>query len=99
MPRLLNPVIAPRYREAVEVMAGIFNLSFYSKSVHFLRPQSPCASGSGLKYLNVPMHYPMPPSAQEETRESTLGWFIRALNGLQPKEQRELLMRIPGTSA
>lgn len=45
------------------------------------------------------MHYPMPPSAQEETRESTLGWFIRAVNGLEPKEQRELLMQIPGTSA
>jgi hypothetical protein len=45
------------------------------------------------------MLYPMPPSAQEETRESTLGWFIRAVNGLEPKEQRELLMQIPGTSA
>ncbi len=45
------------------------------------------------------MHYPMPSPAQEETRESTLGWFIGALNGLEPKEQRELLMQIPGTSA
>ena len=41
------------------------------------------------------MHYPMPPSAQEEARESTLSWFIRALNGLEPKERRELLRQIP----
>jgi len=57
--------------------------------------QSPCASGSGLKYSDLPMHYPMPPSAQEEARESTLSWFIRALNGLEPKERRELLRQIP----
>ena len=43
------------------------------------------------------MHCPMPPSVREETRESTLGWFIRALNGLEPKERRELL-RQTGTS-
>jgi hypothetical protein len=60
--------------------------------------QSPCASGSGLKYFHVPMHYPMPPSTQEETRESTLSWFIRALNSLEPKERRELLRQILGTS-
>jgi hypothetical protein len=41
------------------------------------------------------MHYPMPPSAQGEARESTLSWFIRALNGLKPKERRELLRQIP----
>jgi hypothetical protein len=57
--------------------------------------QSPCASGSGLKYSDIPMHYPMSPSAQEEARESTLSWFIRALNGLEPKERRELLRQIP----
>jgi hypothetical protein len=44
------------------------------------------------------MHYPMPPSALEVTRESTLSWFIRALNGLEPKEGRELLRQILGTS-
>ena len=44
------------------------------------------------------MHYPMPPSAQGEARESTLSWFIRALNGLKPKERRELLRQILGTS-
>ena len=38
------------------------------------------------------MHYPMPPSAQEE---ATLSWFIRALNGLEPKERRALLRQIP----
>jgi hypothetical protein len=60
--------------------------------------QSPCAGGSRLKYSRVPMHYPMPPSALEVTRESTLSWFIRALNGLEPKEGRELLRQILGTS-
>jgi len=45
------------------------------------------------------MYYPMPPSAQEEARESTLSWFIRALNGLEPKERREPLRQILGTSA
>ena len=60
--------------------------------------QSPCASGSGLKYSGVPMHYPMPPFAQEVARESTLSWFIRALNGLEPKERREPLRQILGTS-
>ena len=45
-----------------------------------------------------PMHYPTPPSAQEEARVSTLSWFIRALNGLEPKERREPLRQILGTS-
>ena len=44
------------------------------------------------------MHYPTPPSAQEEARESTLSWFIRALNGLEPKERRELPRQILGNS-
>ena len=46
-------------------------------------------------FFGYPMHYPMPPSAQEE---ATLSWFIRALNGLEPKERRELLRQILGTS-
>ena len=41
------------------------------------------------------MHYPTPPSAQEEARESTLSWFIRALNGLESKERRALPRQIP----
>jgi hypothetical protein len=41
----------------------------------------------------------MLPSVQEETWESTLGWFIRALNGLEPKERRELLRRTGTTSS
>ena len=41
------------------------------------------------------MHYPTPPSAQEEARGSTLSWFIRALNGLEPNERRALLRQIP----
>jgi hypothetical protein len=40
----------------------------------------------------------MPPSAQEEARESTSSWFIRALN-LEPKEQRRPLKHIVGTLA
>jgi hypothetical protein len=44
------------------------------------------------------MQDPMPPSAQEEARESTSGWFIRALN-LEPKERGEPLRHILGTSA
>ena len=60
--------------------------------------QSPCACGAGLKYSYAPpMHYPLPPSAREEARQSTLSWFMRALNGLEPKEQRELLRQILGT--
>ena len=43
------------------------------------------------------MHFPMPPSAQEETLGSTLGWFNSALNGLEPKGRRELLRQV-GTS-
>ena len=40
----------------------------------------------------------MPPSAQEEARESTSSWFIRELN-LEPKEQRKPLTHIVGTPA
>jgi hypothetical protein len=43
------------------------------------------------------MHYPLPPSAREKAPQITLSWFIRALNGLEPKEQRELLRQILGT--
>jgi hypothetical protein len=39
----------------------------------------------------------MPPTARGETRESTLSWFIRALNGLELKERREPLRQILGT--
>ena len=45
------------------------------------------------------MHYRMPQSGQEEAGESTLSWFILALNGLEPKERREPLRQILGTSA
>jgi hypothetical protein len=45
------------------------------------------------------MHYPMPQSAREEAGESTLSWFILALNGPEPKERREPLRQILGTSA
>jgi hypothetical protein len=45
------------------------------------------------------MRDPMPPSAQEEARESTSSWFIRALKRLEPKEQGEPLRQILGTSA
>ncbi|HEY5777869.1 MAG TPA: hypothetical protein VIT00_03980 [Terrimicrobiaceae bacterium] len=41
----------------------------------------------------------MPQSAREEAGESTLSWFILALNGLEPKERREPLRQILGTSA
>ena len=44
------------------------------------------------------MQDPMPPSAQEEARESTSSWFIRELN-LEPKEQRKPLTHIVGTPA
>ena len=42
------------------------------------------------------MHCPHAPIRSEEARQSTLSWFIRALNGLEPKERRELLRQIPG---
>ena len=44
------------------------------------------------------MRYPMSRCAQEEARESTLSWFICALNGLKPKEWRKLLRQICGAS-
>ncbi len=44
------------------------------------------------------MHYPIPPSGQGEARESTLSWFICALNGSEPKKRREPLRQILGPS-
>jgi hypothetical protein len=44
------------------------------------------------------MHYPVPPIRLGRDPGEHLSWFIRALNGLEPKERRELPSQILGAS-
>lgn len=67
------------------------------RSIFAAGPRDPLEEAHWLTFLELRRLCPgLGP--QTEARESTLSWFIRGLNGLEPKERHELVGRILRTS-